>query len=215
MSAPHDETRDRLLNAAGEVFADKGFESATVREICTRAGANIAAINYYFGDKEKLYLAAVEQAHCHQGEPPKANWPPDMSAEQKLVEFIRQMMADMIDPARPTWQIALIMREMAQPTRACEELVKSFVGPKFAILGAILDELLPSSMSLRDKRLHAFSIVGQCLLYRFHRPIGRLLVGEQEFQALFDLEMLTRHIARFSLAAMGRELPQPCGEPSP
>lgn len=215
MASPPDITRERLLNAAGEVFADKGFEAATVREICTRAGANVAAVNYHFGDKEQLYLAAVEHAHCDQGKPPQANWPVGMPAEQKLVEFIREMMRDMIDRERPGWEIALIMREMAQPTRACEQLVKSFIGPKFAILGAILDELLPPSMTVRDKRLHAFSVVGQCLLYRFHRPIGRLLVGEEEFQALFDLEMLTRHIARFSLAAMGREVPPASQEPSP
>src|SRR6476661_9777404 len=121
MTTSQDITRERLLNAAGEVFADKGFESATIREICTRAGANVAAVNYHFGDKEQLYVAAVELAHCDQGKPPEATWPSDMPAEQKLVEFIREMMRDMIDRDRPGWQIALIMREMAKPTRACEQ----------------------------------------------------------------------------------------------
>lgn len=204
---PPDDTRDRLLNSAGEVFAQKGFESATIREICTLAEANVAAVNYHFGDKESLYLAAVQEAHCDQGEPPKADWPPEMPAEQKLVVFIRQMVTDMLDRERPTWQIALIMREMAQPTRACEELVKSFIGPKFAILGDILSELMPATTTPRSKHLHAFSIVGQCLLYRFHRPVGRLLLGEEEFQSLFDVELLTEHIARFSLAALGKQYP--------
>lgn len=204
-----DETRDRLLNSAGEVFAQKGFESSTVREICALAEANIAAVNYHFGDKESLYLAAVQEAHCDKGTPPRAEWPPGMAAEQKLVEFVREMMADMIDQDRPSWQVALVMREMAQPTRACEELVKSFIGPKFAILVDILSELLPASVTMREKHLHAFSIVGQCLLYRFHRPVGRLLLGEDEFQSLFDVDLLTRHIAGFSLAALGREFPPP------
>lgn len=214
MTPATDDTRDRLLNSAGEVFAQKGFESSTVREICALAGANVAAVNYHFGDKERLYLAAVQEAHCDHGTPPRADWPPGMSAEQKLVEFIRQMMVDMIDQDRPTWQIALVMREMSKPTRACEELVKSFIGPKFAILGDILSELLPASATEREKHLHAFSVVGQCLLYRFHRPIGRLLLGEEEFQSLFDVELLTRHIARFSLAALGKTLP-PLAEAEP
>jgi TetR/AcrR family transcriptional regulator, regulator of cefoperazone and chloramphenicol sensitivity len=56
-------TRQRLLEAAGEVFADLGFRSATVRDICRRADANIAAVHYHFGDKEQLYAAAVHYAH--------------------------------------------------------------------------------------------------------------------------------------------------------
>ncbi|MGA9754367.1 MAG: TetR family transcriptional regulator, partial [Desulfobaccales bacterium] len=53
------ETRQRLLEAAGEVFAKKGFRNTTIREICRRARANLAAVNYHFGDKERLYLAVL------------------------------------------------------------------------------------------------------------------------------------------------------------
>ena len=59
----HAETRRQLLEAAGEVFAEAGYRDATVREICRRAGANIAAINYHFGDKEKLYAEVLRYSH--------------------------------------------------------------------------------------------------------------------------------------------------------
>ena len=48
-------TKKRLIEAAGSLFADKGFKETTVRDICEQAGANVAAVNYHFGDKEKLY----------------------------------------------------------------------------------------------------------------------------------------------------------------
>ena len=58
-----DDTKTRLLEAAGEEFAEKGFEGATIRSIIERAKANIAAVNYHFGDKERLYIQAVIEAH--------------------------------------------------------------------------------------------------------------------------------------------------------
>ena len=57
----YDSRTDR--DAAGEIFAERGFDGTTVRDICQRAGANIAAVNYYFGDKQRLYVEAVVQAH--------------------------------------------------------------------------------------------------------------------------------------------------------
>src|SRR5260370_36481377 len=56
-------TRGKLLEAAGHVFAEKGFDRATGKEICERAGTNTAAINYYFGGMEGLYAAVVWEAH--------------------------------------------------------------------------------------------------------------------------------------------------------
>ena len=58
-----DPTKVRLLEAAGEEFAGKGFDAARVRTICERAGANVAAVNYHFGDKEQLYVETVLDAH--------------------------------------------------------------------------------------------------------------------------------------------------------
>ena len=61
VSAPPDPRRAKLLEAAGEVFAEHGFYAATVRQICSRAGANVAAVNYYFGDKAELYEEVLRQ----------------------------------------------------------------------------------------------------------------------------------------------------------
>lgn len=195
-------TREKILEVAGEVFADKGYEQATVREICARAGANVAAVNYHFGDKQTLYLEAVKHAHCFRAEQPEVDWPPGTPAAQRLYDFVLHMLRDMLDEARPDWQTHLLLREMSSPTSACEQLVRSFIGPKFELLLGIVNDLLPASASRDDRHLYAFSVVGQCLLYRFHRPVGRLLVGEEGFRRLSQVERLAAHITSFSLAAL-------------
>ncbi len=56
-----DDTRANLLDAAGRVFAERGYQSATIREICRKAGANVASVNYTFGDKMGLYTEVLRR----------------------------------------------------------------------------------------------------------------------------------------------------------
>src|SRR6516162_8697266 len=53
--------KDQIIDKAVELFGSKGFDNTSVRELCHEAGINIAMINYYFGSKEKLFLAMVER----------------------------------------------------------------------------------------------------------------------------------------------------------
>lgn len=207
-----DPTRQRLLDAAGQTFAAKGFAATTVRDICRLAGANIAAVNYHFGDKQRLYIEAVKHAHCHS-EAPLTDYATLASPEEKLERFVREMLVKMLDDASPSWHMELVMREMGRPTSACEEVVRSFIGPMFETLTGIVRELLPSGASDRDCHVHAFSVVGQCLMYRFHRPVGRLLVSAAEFQQIWNLDLLTRHITDFSLAGLRRHQADAEAEP--
>jgi len=64
-----DDARTRILNVAGPIFAEKGFQATTIREICGQANVNVAAVNYHFGDKERLYTEAVKRAHQPSGQP--------------------------------------------------------------------------------------------------------------------------------------------------
>jgi len=197
-----DTTRQRIVDAAGEIFAEKGFDATTVRDICQKAGANIAAVNYYFGDKQRLYVEAVIRAHRWRMERFQLpNWTADTRPEQKLADFIQTFMRRVRTGPGDTWHSRLIMREIGSPTAACAELVQSSIRPQFEILIAILRELLPEETDEEKLRLTAFSIVGQCLFYHFADPVIRNLLSEDEYAAL-EIDKLADHITEFSLRSI-------------
>lgn len=202
-----DDTKQRLLEAAGEVFAARGYEAATTREICQRAEANIAAVNYHFGDKHRLYVEAVQLAHCvRANQVPLPDWSPDTPATERLRMFIRNLLERMVFEDRPAWHLELAMRELARPTDACVEVVNDFIRPMAESLEAILRDLLPAQMARPEIYLVGNSVVAQCLFYHQNRPIISLLMGPETYEAL-SIDLLAAHITRFTLAALGFEQP--------
>jgi AcrR family transcriptional regulator len=196
-------TKERLLEAAGEEFAERGFTGARVRTICERAGANLAAVNYHFGGKEQLYLAAVLEAHrCGMQDPPEAVVTAGAPAEQ-LRQFIHFFLSNVaaMNEQKHGWQQVLMLREMLQPTAALETLVRDSIRPRFDRLKQILRQVCPEADDLRLGAL-ACSVVGQCLHYKFAAEVTERLLGSEAFAAL-DVEYLTDHISRFCLAALG------------
>ena len=209
-----DDTKNRVLDAAGNVFAEKGYEAATVREICDLAGANIAAVNYYFGDKKRLYLAACMEAQCaREGAVPLPQWPPGTPAEARLRDFIHTFLRRLLEEERPAWQRQLMLRELASPTEACAHVVEDYIRPMAVVLKGIVDELMPPGTSEIESFPIGFSIVGQCLFYHVHQPIASRLMGEEQYH-LLSIDRLTDHITRFSLAALGYGQPLARKDPS-
>lgn len=198
-------TRDRLLEAAGEEFAARGFEKATVRDICERAGANVAAVNYHFGDKQKLYEEVILHAHCkvkgiHYDDDPA------MPAPERLRKFVGGLLAEMAGPDHElSWQRRLMIREMLDPGSALDRLVAESIRPRFANLRQILRELCPDADERRVTVL-AMSVVGQCLHYKIGGPvISRLM--PPEVRERLTVEYLTDHVASLILAALGHAPP--------
>lgn len=199
---PLDDTRQRLLTAAGEIFASVGFKGATTRDICGRAAANGAAINYYFRDKQGLYQAAVEAAHGCSPELANPHWPTSFTTADKLRTYVSKFLSQLLDPERPAWHARLMLREMAEPTDACVLLVEAYIRPMAMTLRAILDDSLPARLTESQRWMVGFSIVSQCLFYKTNRAVAKLLVGSADFND-FQVEHIADHIARFSLAALG------------
>src|SRR5918994_4049771 len=137
-------TERRLLKAAGEIFAEHGYRAATVRQICEKAGANLAAVNYHFGDKEGLYMAVLRSVPVAHAEKYPANLgvTPDATAEQKLGAYIQSLLRRVFDEGRPGWHTKIIAREMIEPTRALDTLMEEVARPVHQELASIVRELL-------------------------------------------------------------------------
>ncbi|NCA12305.1 DUF1956 domain-containing protein [bacterium] len=206
-AAPKDaeDPRDRLLLAAGQAFAEHGYEAATVRDICLEAGVNVAAVNYYFGDKRRLYIESVKHAHeARVKQVPLPEWPAGKPAADRLHDFVANMLERMLGFGQPPWQVRLMMREVLHPTDACRELVEDYIRPHFAVLVSILDDLAGGGLGEPELRRIGLSIIGQCFLYRAAGDVVGMLVPPAEIAALHTPAHLADHVTRYALAAIGR-----------
>jgi AcrR family transcriptional regulator len=174
-----------------------------VRQICEKAGANLAAINYHFGDKEGLYMAVLRSVPTAQAEkyPSNLGLTSKASAEQKLCAFIRSLLHRVFDEGRPGWHTKIVAREMIEPTRAFDTLVEEAARPVHRELASIVRELLGSETADETVRLCSLSILSQCVYYHHARAAVRRLYPEQKYDA-DDIERLAAHIVEFSLSAL-------------
>jgi AcrR family transcriptional regulator len=195
-------TRERLLEAAGEVFAREGFRSATVRDICRRAGANVAAVKYHFGDKQKLYSAAVHYAHdCAKRFPVDEGLGPDPTPRQRLEGFVRAMLMGVLEPGRPAWHAKLMAREMVEPTAVLQKIADQGVKPRLQLLAGIIRSVVGPDVPDVVVRRCARSIVGQTLFYHFARPMLERVFPDERLDAS-AIDSLAAHIAEFSLGGL-------------
>jgi AcrR family transcriptional regulator len=196
-----DPTRQKIMDAAGEIFADQGFQSATVREICARAGANVASVNYYFGDKTGLYVAVLRQATCAAHEEAARAAAEGGSPEQILRGIVFGMCHRLIARRRPSWAYRLMAHEMSQPTPALDRVVEEVICPAYLRLRQTLSALLGLPPEHTTTRMCAHSIIAQIIHYKSSQPvISRVWPDLKMTEA--DVDMLAAHIYEFSLTSI-------------
>jgi AcrR family transcriptional regulator len=199
------QTRQRLLEAAGEVFAEYGYRAATIRQICQRAGANIAAVNYHFRGKDKLYAECVSYwlNEALKKYPPDMGLPPDSTPQQRLHAFVRSFLYRILDQSRHAWYGKLVARNLIEHTPYLDSCVEQAIRPMAQRLHEIIRAIVGPKVGERDIRLAALSIVGQIVLHRHSRPVIARLYPDLTYTAQ-DLERLAEHITQFSLAGLDR-----------
>ena len=194
-----EQTRMRLVEAAREVFSECGFQGATVREICRRADANVAAVNYHFGSKDGLFAEALNftQLKALQA----ANAKADACPQIRLRLFIRDFMYLLLDENKASSQCRMMARELADPTPALDKIVREAIGPLHEFLGLLVRQIVGRNMEEIELRRHVYSLFGQCLFYRHSHPVLKRLHSELRYDS-DEIEAIAAHIADFSLAAL-------------
>jgi len=203
----------RIIEAAGQIFADSGYKHTTIRAICRQAGVNVAAVNYYFGGKKHLYLAVLKTLRAKVwGEQPLdlsgyAALPPD----ERLYAFIRTLLSRILDEGEGTVFAKLMAQELIQPADAFDQIIEEIINPTFAFLSATVLQLFKKPMSKEKAGLCCLSIVGQVFYFYMSKHVIRKLFDREHFGDR-ELDAVANHIVRFSLYAIDRMAAQNEGD---
>ena len=207
-----DDTRTKLLDAAGQVFAESGFQAATVREICARAGVNVALINYHFGDKLELYTEVLRHSVGTSGngiiQKAIASTAPPQEAFREL---IHAMLLRVCRGDRPGWQFRLMVHELAQPTPAMSSVIDETMRPIYDRFRELVGMMLQLPADHDTVRLSTHSVIGQVVHYVHARHVVSRLWPDLDLNPERIAQIAT-HIADFSLAGLNGIAPAAQGK---
>ncbi len=196
-------TRGRLLEAAGVVFSDKGFEGATAKEICDLAGTNTAAVNYYFGGKEHLYVEVLREAHNRTVSfgMLKVLAEGARASRQNLEEFFVRLLHSMLDNSPHNWAARIMMREMTSRTDAFTELLELQVLPTERLFRSVISRFMGLPVDHEAVIRGTLSTVSQFLFILQNREVVELVSPELDFRGE-GIDRMARHIWRFTSAGL-------------
>lgn len=197
-------TRAELLEAAGHVFAEKGFDRATGKEICERAGTNTAAVNYYFGGMDGLYGAVLEEANRRLVplEALSAAIAGKTDARAKLQAIIELVADKLMGPISSSWVFAVFSREIVAPSPAIEALIEKQGLPKMRIAKSIVGELMGLAEDHPAVARGCISVLAPLLLlFLADRRVLKRMFPNFGF-GRDDAKVLARHTLQFALAGL-------------
>jgi TetR/AcrR family transcriptional regulator, regulator of cefoperazone and chloramphenicol sensitivity len=192
-------TCKNLLAAAVDVFAEKGYRDATIAEICGRARANIAAVNYHFRDKETLYREAWRFAFSEsiKAHPADAGMSDASPPEERLRGQIIALLHRIND--KNNKEFLIVLKEFANPTGLLNEIMKEMLLPLQKRMQDTIRELLGRQAPDMQIQFCEISIISQCINPVIIRRNRKEMLGPSE---ITDIEKYADHVVQFSLAGI-------------
>jgi AcrR family transcriptional regulator len=195
-------TREKLLEAAEEVFAERGYYKATIREICRRAGANVASVNYTFGDKLGLYTETLRQAlRASEIAQVRAVMDAAKSPEELVRSVIQVRLRSLCGRKPPDRAFQIVMHEFSQPTPAMNRVIDEGMRPVYGRMLKAVGAIIGLPPEHETTMLCNNSIIGQVLFYKFSQPVLSRLQPELKLTPE-NLKRIADHITSFSVTAL-------------
>lgn len=197
-------TRERLLEVAGQLFAEKGFDRTTSKEITEQAGANSAAVNYYFEGIEGIYAAVVEEAASllvtskqmqevvgvHQ------------DARGKLEAYLGLFVKSLTSPASSSWKLRILAREFSAPNLANQTPRKKERHQKISMLKGIVSDLMGLPEDHPSVARGCVSVLAPCFILLIgDRPTLKRAFPQLGLQPK-DAPALLRHMVTYAIAGL-------------
>jgi len=170
--------RDRVLEVACELFAENGFHGTHLREICKRAGTNVAGVCYHFHSKEGLYETASMEAGRRLSDMDQGFASRHVPPEQRLLQLVESLLKRL--SARRAWIAKLLARELVDPACVAHNYAASGLERHFILLQAVMRDLLGPEANREAVQLHALSVIAECVFYclaaeNLHHPLSQSL----------------------------------------
>lgn len=198
------QTAEAVLQAAGQVFASKGFDRATSKEICVLAGANGAAVNYHFGGFEALYDAVLLRAHERvlSWENLAAVAASDAAPGDKIRQLIALHMDALIGLGSHAWELRVVSRELVSPSPALLRLHAQQMSPRMLTIDLIVAEIMGAPVDSPAVRQAAFCTMTPSLMLLTGPPAMIHAIAGSGATDAVDLRALVDALAAYALAGI-------------
>lgn len=200
------QVKDRLLDTAEGLFAEKGFDGTSIREITSRAKCNLAAVNYHFGGKEKLYsevfrrrLIAMRDVRIASIEEVMSQTDHEPTLEELIRAFAIAFIEPLVDKSQGQRFIRMTIREMLDPRLPKKMFTEEIAIPTLSALGKAMSRVCPG-LGQKETVMSIISVVGQ-LMHAIH--LNEMFVAKEDIGLpMLNLTEMVDHIVEFSTAGI-------------
>jgi len=186
------EARAKIMAAAEELFAARGYAGTPIRDIAAAAGVNGAMIHYYFGNKEGLYRSILETAATEVRALLKEAAREDEPTRERLARFIHAYATYVLNHPNLA---RIIHRELLDGSNHLKQVVQKQLGKNYAMLREIIDEgIRRGELRAVDADLTPISLIGMIVFFQIGRPIVSAALGKRRYDERF-IKRLSEHTA--------------------